>query len=261
MTFRVERFAEIAAERRLGLGHPISFRTVTGSTNDDALTAARVGAPHGALFIAETQTAGRGRRGNRWFGSAGQSVAFTVLLRPSLSAARASGLALVGGLAVRAAAEAWLCAAGRNEPALVKWPNDVVVGGRKLCGILAESQIRGSELVSVALGIGLNLGMDGFPPELAETATSLVSLGIVNPSVEPLVADILSALEPRIAEFLAGGEGTVGELRTHDALLGRRVRVGAEAGIARGINRSGSLLLQNEKGAVLEVVSGHVELL
>jgi BirA family biotin operon repressor/biotin-[acetyl-CoA-carboxylase] ligase len=259
MTFRVERFAEIAAERRLGLGHPISFRVTTGSTNDDALAAAREGAPHGALFVAETQTAGRGRRGNRWFGSAGQSVAFTVLLRPNLSAARASGLSLVGGLAVRAAVEAWLSAAGRNEAVLVKWPNDVVIGGRKLCGILAESQVRGSELVAVALGIGLNLGIDGLSPELAETATSLASVGIANPAVEPLVADIFGALEPRLAEFSAGGESTVTELRKHDALLGRRVRVGAEEGVARGINRSGSLLLRNEKGALLEVNAGHVE--
>lgn len=298
MTFRAERLAEIVAERRLGLGHPIGFREVTGSTNDDALEGARAGAPHGALYVASTQTAGRGRRGNRWFGTAGQSLAFTVLVRPNLAASRASGLALVAGLAVRAAVEAWLRAAGQNEAVLVKWPNDVVVAsaavgprphragetGRKLCGILAESQIRGAEVTAVALGIGLNLGSDGLPEELAQTATSLAALriplhtphtpvGVASPvgvsridgagappiERETFVADILGELEPRIEAFAVGGESTIEELRRHDILYGRRVKVGAVEGIAVGINRSGSLLIRGANGAETEVVSGHVE--
>ena len=262
MTFHPDRFAAIVAERRLGLGHPIDFREVTGSTNDDALEGARNGVAHGALYVAGAQTAGRGRRGNRWFGQAGQSLAFTVLLRPNLAPPRASGLALVAGLAVRAAVELWLRAAGQNEPVRVKWPNDVVVGGRKLCGILAESQIRGAELSAVALGIGLNLGTDGLPEELAETATSLTALGIpFSPDrrEEILVADILSELESRIETFSAGGERTVEELRLHDVLYGRRVKVGEVVGIAAGINRSGSLLIRGANGAENEVNSGHVE--
>ncbi|HEX6765648.1 MAG TPA: biotin--[acetyl-CoA-carboxylase] ligase [Polyangiaceae bacterium] len=259
MTFRPERFDALASERRLGLGYPVSFRAVTGSTNDDALAAARSGAPHGALFVAGAQSAGRGRRGNRWLGAAGQGIAFTVLLRPSVEVSRASGLALVGGLAVRAAAEAWLRAAGRSEAVLVKWPNDVLIGDRKLCGILAESQVRGTEILAVALGIGLNMGMEGLPPEIVQTATALSAYGCES-EPEIRIVDILAALEPRIVQFAAGGESTVTELRRHDALLGRRVRIGLEEGIAAGINRSGSLLLQNEKGALKEVRSGHVEL-
>jgi BirA family biotin operon repressor/biotin-[acetyl-CoA-carboxylase] ligase len=280
MTFHPERFAEIAAERRLGLGYPITFRRVTGSTNDDALTAARDGAPHGALFVAESQTKGRGRRGNPWFGTPGQSALFTVLLRPNVAVERASGLALVGGLAVRAAVELWLRAAGQNESVLVKWPNDVVIGGRKVCGILAESQVRwgrgptdqhdrgrsptdqhdrSSEVVAIVLGIGLNMGPGELPMELSETATSLAVWGARNLAVDTLVADVLTELEPRIEHFLAGGESTVAELRAHDALVGRRVRVGAAEGIAEGINRSGSLLLRDEKGALDIVHAGHVE--
>jgi BirA family biotin operon repressor/biotin-[acetyl-CoA-carboxylase] ligase len=261
MTFDPSRFAAIVAERRLGLGHPIVFREVTGSTNDDALEGARNSVAHGALYVARAQTAGRGRRGNRWFGQAGQSLAFTVLLRPSLAPPRASGLALVAGLAVRAAVELWLRAAGQNEPVRVKWPNDVVVGGRKLCGILAESQIRGAELSAVALGIGLNLGTDGLPEELAETATSLMALGIPRYAgrEETFIADILTELEPRIEAFAVGGESTVEELRLHDVLYGRRVKVGEVVGIAAGINRSGSLLIRGANGAENEVNSGHVE--
>jgi len=258
MTFHPARFAEIAAARRLGLGHPITFRSITGSTNDDALAAARDGAPHGALFVAESQTDGRGRRGNVWFGTPGQSALFSVLLRTNVAVERASGLALVGGLAVRAAVQMWLRAAGQNEPVLVKWPNDVVIGGRKVCGILAESQVRSSEVVAVVLGIGLNMGGE-LPQELAETATTLSAWGAANFTADMLVADVLTELEPRIEHFLAGGESTVAELRAHDALVGRRVRVGAVEGIAEGINRSGSLLLRDEKGALEVVHSGHVE--
>jgi BirA family transcriptional regulator, biotin operon repressor / biotin---[acetyl-CoA-carboxylase] ligase len=260
MTFQPERFAEIAAERRLGLGHPITFHEVTGSTNDDALAAAREGAPHGALFVAESQTKGRGRRGNPWFGTPGESALFSVLLRPKVAVERASGLALVAGLAVRAAVELWLRAAGQNEPVLVKWPNDVVIGDRKVCGILAESQVRNAKVVAVVLGVGLNLGPGELPAELAETATSLSAWGARNLGVDTLVADVLAELEPRIELFLAGGESTVAELRAYDALVGRRVRVGAAVGVAEGINRSGSLLLRDEKGALDIVLAGHVEI-
>ena len=261
MSFSPGRFAELVRARRLGLGEPLCFREVTTSTNDDALAGAREGAPHGALYVAETQTAGRGRRGNRWFGEAGKSVAFTLLLRPNVAPARANGLALVGGLAVRAAAEMWLREAGKHERVLVKWPNDVVLGGRKLCGILSESQIRGTEVVAVALGVGLNLGSAGLPRELAETATSLAASGVANVDAERAILDVLAELDARVGSFLAGGEDTVSELRKNDALLGRRVRVGNLEGVAAGINRSGSLLLRDEKDALKEVHSGHVEIL
>jgi BirA family biotin operon repressor/biotin-[acetyl-CoA-carboxylase] ligase len=259
MSFDSERFAAIRAERGFGLGQVVDVRAVTGSTNDDALKGARAGAPHGALYVAGSQTAGRGRRGNRWFGAAGQSVAFTVLLRLNVPPSRASGVALVGGLAVRAAVAGWLRAAGRSEEPLVKWPNDIVIGGRKLCGILAESQIRGSDVVAIALGIGLNLGIDGLPSDIAETATSLRAFGISELPPEIVVAGVLGALEARIDAFAVGGERTVEELRQYDALIGKRVRVGHEEGFAVGINRSGSLLLESTHGVVKEVHGGHVE--
>jgi BirA family biotin operon repressor/biotin-[acetyl-CoA-carboxylase] ligase len=170
-------------------------------------------------------------------------------------------LALVGGLAVRAAAESWLRAAGQNEPVLVKWPNDIVIGGRKLCGILAESHVRGTEIVAVALGIGLNMGAEGLPEELTDTATCLRSRGVTGLPEESVIADVLAELEPRVDAFLGGGERTVSEFRRYDALAGRHVRVGNQEGVCAGINRSGSLLLKDENGVVSEVVAGHVELL
>jgi BirA family biotin operon repressor/biotin-[acetyl-CoA-carboxylase] ligase len=172
---------------------------------------------------------------------------------------RASALALVGGLSVRAAAAAWLAAAGQKEAPLVKWPNDVLVGGRKLCGILAESQVRGSEVVAVALGIGLNVGRGAVPTELAATATSLEDWGVSNQGAERSIADVLAALEPRVDAFLVGAERIVSEFREHDALLGRAVVVDGLKGVCRGINRSGSLLLEDEQGVLRDVISGHVQ--
>jgi BirA family biotin operon repressor/biotin-[acetyl-CoA-carboxylase] ligase len=225
MTFEPACFLEIAAKRGLELGRPVTFRAVTESTNDDALAAAREGAPHGALYVAELQTKGRGRRGNRWYGGAGASLTFTLLLRPSLPLDRVSSLALVAGLAVRAAAAGWLGASAHAEPVLVKWPNDVMIRDRKLCGILAESQVRGTELLAVALGVGLNVGPCDHVPELAGKATSLFDLGLETSAFEPLLADILQELVPRLEAFISDPDATATELKKYDALLGRRIRI------------------------------------
>jgi BirA family biotin operon repressor/biotin-[acetyl-CoA-carboxylase] ligase len=294
MTFESARFLELGAKRGLELGRPVTFRDVTESTNDDALAGAREGAPHGALYVAGLQTKGRGRRGNRWHGAAGESLTFTLLLRPSLPLDRVSSLALVAGLAVRAATARWLDASGRAERVLVKWPNDVLIRDRKLCGILAESQVRGTELLAVALGVGLNVRPPSHVPELAGKATSLSDFGLQTHAFEPFLADILEELEPRLKAFISDPSATATELKNHDALLGRSIRIvaartnavepeGAGAmgpgphrpqdepsGRPRdntvavrgaGISRSGSLLVTNENGALGEVVSGHVELL
>src|SRR5688572_18396529 len=97
--FDGERFRSLA--RELSLGHPLTWTETTGSTNDDALAAAREGAPHGALFVTEAQAAGRGRRGNAWLAAPGQGLLFSVVLRPNVTPERAPALALLAGLAVR----------------------------------------------------------------------------------------------------------------------------------------------------------------
>lgn len=258
--FDGERFRALA--RGLTLGHPLVATLETGSTNDDALRAARAGAPHGALFVTEHQRAGRGRRGNTWLAAPGEGLLFSCVLRPKVAAESAPALALLAGLAVREAAAAELAAAGAPVEVLVKWPNDVVVGRRKLAGILVESQIRGSEVGAVVVGVGLNTGRLEHLPELATTATSLGELG-ATVTREALLAAILRGTEARLA-LLESPEmpmkSLVAELVTWDALKGHEVTVGALRGVASGIDAMGKLAIADANGVTHRIASGHVSL-
>ncbi len=261
--FDAERFREHA--RALALGRPLVATLQTGSTNDDALAAARDGAPHGAVFVTEEQLAGRGRRGNTWLAAPGEGLLFSLLLRPALPPERAPTLALLAGLAVRAAVAVLLERAGSNARALVKWPNDVVIAGdkpRKLAGILVESVVRGADLSAVVVGVGLNVGRVGLPSELAETATSLALLG-VTVTHERLLADVLDAVEARLEKLESPEnplEALVSELACFDALLGARVRVDDVLGTAAGIDGEGCLKVVDAAGRTKRIVSGHVTL-
>jgi BirA family biotin operon repressor/biotin-[acetyl-CoA-carboxylase] ligase len=261
--FDAERFREHA--RALALGRPLVTTLQTGSTNDDALAAAREGAPHGALFVTEEQLAGRGRRGNTWLAAPGEGLLFSLVLRPALSAERAPTLALLAGLAVRSAVAELLERAGSNARVLVKWPNDVVIVNdepRKLAGILVESVVRGAHLGAVVIGVGLNVGRLGLPSELAETATSLALLG-VTVTRERLLAEVLDALEVRLEKLENPEtplEALVSELACFDALFGSRVRVDDVLGTAAGIDGEGCLKVVDAAGRTKRIVSGHVTL-
>ena len=241
----------------LTLGGSLSWRDETQSTNDDALAAAKNGAAHGAVFGAETQTRGRGRRGSEWVSTPGAGLWFSLLLRPQLSAEVISGLSLCAGLAVRAAV-----ASRVSVPARVKWPNDVLAGGRKICGILVESQVAGPSISSVIVGIGINVTQTAFPEPLAKIATSLALLDATATAREALLADVLQGLEQELQRLSAEGlAGMAAALRGHDALLGRRLRVDARQGVGAGIDDDGRLLLAGENGQQHAINAGHVELL
>lgn len=247
---------ERIAAARLRLGSPLVYQLETTSTNDDALAAARAGAPHGACFVAEQQTRGRGRRGRSWHSEPGDDLTFSLLLRPSLRADRASGLSLVAGLSVRAAA-----ASRVPGPTLVKWPNDVVAAGRKLSGVLVESQIQAGELGAVVVGIGVNVARQRFDEAQAPRATSLSLLGAVDLDREGLLADVLAELERRLGAYeIAGLRGLLDELREFDALAGRAVRVDGVDGLACGIDDSGRLLVRDATGQLQALLTGTVEI-
>lgn len=257
MSFDLARFETERRQRNLWLGQPVSWRDVTASTNDDALQAARNGAPQGALFGSEAQTSGRGRRGSHWFSEPGAGLWFSLLLKPKLSAELAPGLSLCAGLAVRDAV-----ASRTSARVQVKWPNDVLAGGLKIAGVLIESQVSGHTLGSVVIGIGLNLEQRAFPDELAGIATSLLLSGATERAREPLLADLLGGFESRLERLEARGvAGLSDELRRYDALLGRRLRVGEHEGIGAGVDETGRLLLQTPSGATEAVASGHVTLI
>jgi BirA family transcriptional regulator, biotin operon repressor / biotin---[acetyl-CoA-carboxylase] ligase len=248
-------FERERAARGLTLGGSLHWQGETQSTNDDALAAAKGGAAHGAVFGAETQTRGRGRRGSEWVSTPGEGLWFSVLLRPQLDAERVSGLSLCAGLAVRAAV-----ARRVSLPVLVKWPNDVLAGGRKVCGILVESQVAGPSINSVIVGIGINVTQSAFPEALSGIATSLALLDATTLSREALLVDVLQGLEQELQRLTAQGlAGMASALRPHDALLGRRLRVDAREGVGDGIDSAGRLLLKGDDGRVHAINAGHVE--
>jgi BirA family transcriptional regulator, biotin operon repressor / biotin---[acetyl-CoA-carboxylase] ligase len=255
--FDAARFLAQALERGLALGAPLTALEVTESTNDLALEAARAGVPHGATFVAEQQTRGRGRRGRQWSSPPGQNLTFSTVLRPQLEPERASSLTLAVGLAVRD-----VVAARVGADVGVKWPNDVVAQGRKIAGILVESQLVSGRVTALVVGIGLNVAMRDLPPEIAEIATSLALLGAADLERERLLCDLLAELDCRVrAHEALGLPALLDELRAHDTLLGRRISVENTLGVARGIDRSGALLVEDERGQVRPIVSGTVEVL
>jgi BirA family biotin operon repressor/biotin-[acetyl-CoA-carboxylase] ligase len=263
MSFDVERFRELRrAQPALSWGEPLTYGVETGSTNDDALAAARQGAPSGSVFLAERQTSGRGRRGRRWLAESGQSLLFSLLLRPAehnaAGPAQTGALTLAVGLGVRAA-----LAPFSEQPLSVKWPNDILSGSRKLAGILCESQLQGGRLEALVIGIGINVGRQSFPAELQNDVTCLEELSGRGHAREPLLIEVLREVERRVA----GGARSelhelIEEFRAHDALRDRKVFVsGARelSGIARGVDEQGHLLLETD-GVVLALNSGTVRL-
>lgn len=261
--FDARRFSELRALRGLSFGEPLIYQAATGSTNDDALAAARTGAPSGSLFVADYQWKGRGRRGKGWSAASGESLLFSILVRPE-SAGPINAVTLAVGLGVRAALSPY-----SPEPLSVKWPNDVLAGSRKLAGVLCEGQFHGTRLDVLVIGVGINVTEQAFPAELEGGAVSLAMLARgAAPRApllerEPLLVDVLAGIEARVTACLAGGlEELLSEFSERDALLGANVSVSGAApviGVARGIDAEGRLLLETD-GVVVPVSSGTVRL-
>lgn len=248
----------ITAElERLGcaLG-PITVAPSTASTNDDARALARAGSPHGAIVLADTQTAGRGRGAHRWFSPPGDGIYLSIVWRPTLEPSRLALLALAVGVGVARAVDALLL-----EPrARLKWPNDVYVDDRKLAGILVEAQLN-SRSATAILGVGVNVNTRQFPDELATSATSLALSGAAELERARVAARLIAALDVACR----GVEGpdaarVLEDLAARDWLLGRSVGVGELVGTASGIDADGRLLLRDEDGALHRLVAGEVSL-
>ena len=158
-----------------GAARPVVVASSTLSTNDDAKVAASTGAPDGAAFLAEMQTAGRGRGGHTWHSPASENLYLSVVVRPRVPAASIASITLAIGVAV---ADVLAARIGARAAVAVKWPNDVLAGGRKLAGVLVEGQLRGADVSSLIVGLGVNVHATEFPPELAARATSLALLGV-----------------------------------------------------------------------------------
>ncbi|HYJ33191.1 MAG TPA: biotin--[acetyl-CoA-carboxylase] ligase [Candidatus Binatia bacterium] len=242
------------------LGVPIEFRRSVASTNDEILRRAAEGAPEGLVIATEEQTAGRGRQGRSWWDAPGRSLLFSVLLRPGIPLPRFPLL----GMAM-ACATAEVGSATTGEPFAVKWPNDVLHGGRKLCGILAESRpgAAGHVLV-VGTGINVNQQSGDFPEELRSRATSL---RIAGGGRDLDREDLLTAVLERFERY-RGIAALDGPEALREAILpwlpqpGSRIAVqtpeGRVEGTVEAILATGALLIQDATGARFPVVAGEI---
>jgi BirA family biotin operon repressor/biotin-[acetyl-CoA-carboxylase] ligase len=251
---------------RLGtdvVGANLTCFDVCDSTNQRAWHAAQAGAPDGAAFLANAQTAGRGRQGRSWLDRPGACLLISVLLRPTfLAPGEASLLTMLAASATAAAVEA---AAGLRVE--LKWPNDVVVGERKLAGILVETSLQGESIESAIVGVGLNVSLDAAAhPEIAGTATSLAGeLGRPTDRLA-LARELLRQLDRRYATLCRGDrEAIFADWRSRLATLGRRVAIldatGAQQVVqVEDVRSDGSLVGHLEDGSSVAYHFGEVSL-
>jgi BirA family biotin operon repressor/biotin-[acetyl-CoA-carboxylase] ligase len=224
-------------------GRAVRFLEETTSTIDAAWEWLREGGPDRGAVIAARQTLGRGRAGRAWASPEG-GLWMSVAVRPHLPASRAGRLGVAMALA---ACEAVRITTGGE--AGVEWPNDVILNGRKLGGVLGEAEVEGGAVVRVVLSVGLNvnLRLTDLPEEVRDIATTLLEATGRQHALEPIAARTLEALEHLWQSVLTDGRRLVEAWRDRDALLGQEVTVemGAETvrGENRGIDADGALLL------------------
>lgn len=240
-------------------GHPVVFCDVLDSTNIRAKTEAEQGASHGTLVVADMQTAGRGRRGRSWSSPAGTNAYFTLILKPDFEPDRASMLTLVMAMAV---AEGIVETCGAKV--YIKWPNDIVISGKKVCGMLTELSVQQDYIQHVVIGAGVNVGLQEFVPEIADTATCLEQECARKISRTELIVHIMKAFEKYYDSFLETLDFSSLKEAYNERLVncGREVRVmdpkGEYTGISKGINASGELLVELPDGSERSVYAGEV---
>jgi BirA family biotin operon repressor/biotin-[acetyl-CoA-carboxylase] ligase len=229
----------------------LHFARTTGSTNSDAMAAARDGAPHGSVFFADEQTAGRGRGDHGWHSASGQGLYVSVLLRLPVPASQMPLLPLAAGLAAAAAVSA---ASGLVVD--LRWPNDLLIGPRKTGGILVESQSERGQLSFAVVGIGINVHQQGFAPDLATPATSLDLESGRWTDRQPLLVALLERLEEETQALLHRNAAVAIPARVAQGstwVRNRQVEVhGPQAcfGITDGLDEHGFLRVRTATGLV-----------
>lgn len=240
-------------------GSEIHCYEVIDSTNNAAKNAAEQGSAHGSLFIAEQQNAGKGRRGRSWVSPAGTGIWMTILLKPELEPSYASMLTLVAALSMSRAIQEVT-----GLVAKIKWPNDIVVNGKKVCGILTEMSAEMECIHYVVIGLGTNVNIEEFPEEIRETATSLMREAGKHIDRVPVICAFLSCFEKDYETFIER-KNLSGLLENYNERLvnrGREVRIldlnGEYIGTAEGIDERGALIVVKEKGETVTITSGEV---
>ena len=257
-----DKIAIEAAMKTKKMGHPLYFYPETDTTNDRIRELALEGAPEGTLAVAELQTAARGRRGRAWQAPAESGVWMSLLLRPSIPPTQATVLTLLAGIALTEAIEDVI-----GMEVGIKWPNDILLNGKKLVGILTEMDCDMETIHSVTVGMGINVNTKRFPAELQEIATSLYLESGKEYDRAGIVGQAMARFEALYEEFLEKG-GTFAPFkeryRTKCLNIGKEVKViGGETYLATALDITpvGELIVKRRDNGAEEVVfSGEVSI-
>ena len=242
-------------------GKTVHFAEVTDSTNLWAKELARNGASHGTLVAAELQTAGRGRLGRKWLSPAGSCIMMSLLLRPEFAPQYAPMLTLVMGLSM---AQAIKKLGMEHSEVAIKWPNDAVVSGKKICGILTEMSLEGTSIREVVIGVGINVNLSEVEEEIKDVATSLYLETGMKYDRSQIINLVMQQFEINYEKYIRTLDLTYLVEEYNNLLINkdRQVRVldpkEPFEGIARGINKQGELLVECEDGEIAAVGAGEV---
>jgi len=245
------------------IGHNVYYYPEIGSTNDEAYRLGVEGAPEGTVVIADMQTKGKGRMQRVWHSPAGLNIYTSVILRPHIAPSAAPQISLVAGVAVAELLEQFC--PGQVE---LKWPNDVLINSKKICGILAQMKTAADQVDFIVVGIGINVDIrqNQFPTDICDIATSLS----IETRREILREDLIISLYENFAKWykkiLQNGFASIKERWLgFAAMIGRNVQIKyfneTLTGKAIGINDAGSLILLNAKGEKIIINAGDATIL
>lgn len=229
------------------------------STNTEARRLSKGGAEHGLVIVAEKQTAGKGRRGRNWESPAGRNLYFSILLRPELKPKKAPMLTIVMAYSV-----AKVLHEQESLPVQIKWPNDLVLFKKKVCGILTEMNMNGCQVEDVIVGVGINVNTEGFPQELHDKATSLYLEKGVQIERKELLQKVLNEFQKQYVLFLEVQELSFLQESYNRMLINRNQEVlvlapeGEYRADALGINELGELSVRKTDGSVENIFAGEV---
>jgi BirA family biotin operon repressor/biotin-[acetyl-CoA-carboxylase] ligase len=250
-------------QQRLGVsrfGKTIHYFHEIGSTNNYARERAELGAAEGEVVVAESQSHGRGRLARRWESPPFANLYLSILLRPKLSPAHAAQITLMAAVALAEVVEEFV-----PERPAIKWPNDILIGGKKLAGILTEAACSAERVEYVILGIGVNVNYASaaMPEEIRRRATSVLEMAGRPVQRESFLQRLIQGIERCYGELeQAGFDALAARWESYFAWRGRRVRVElldqVTTGTAKGIDRDGALVIVDDGGSAQRILAGDV---
>lgn len=264
--YHITQYPDVLTEVELGslletefFGNTIYYFDEIDSTNNEAKKKAENGAPHGTLVITECQSGGRGRRGKKWVSPSRSGIWMSLILRPYILPNNASMLTLVAALAVAGAISKY-----KNIECQIKWPNDIVINGKKVCGILTEMSAEQDAVNYVVIGIGINVNTTQFDEDIRGIASSLVVQTGIEIKRSQLVADFAKEFENYYNVFIQTSDlsNLVDEYNKMLINVEREVKIidtkGEFTGTAIGIDNNGELLVKCKDGSIQKIMAGEV---